>query len=591
MIKSIFSIVPPFCIFLAGGALGAELVTHCVTNATGLQNALSTSGGNNAPDLVKVVQGTYNGNFFYNSSQGYSITLRGGYTAGCAGRVNNPTNTILDGGGAGLTVRLENSQGGDVAIEGFTIRNGAGVNSGGGLVASSSSTTVSSDDVTITGNIITGNTSGQNGAGIHAYSQGVTGSGAITIAENEVTDNYANQDGGGMSAKTSTTSGTMGAITISNNLVAENASVASGGGINASSISTSGISGAINLDGNNVVGNTAAYDGGIYVYSTGETGSGAITSRWNTIANNSGAMASGISAVSTANSGPAGAVTFNDNIVTGNISGRAVDVRSSSPSGPAGAVTCVNNIIAGNTSSTPTGGIYAMSYTTSGTTGAITFTNNTVTGNSGTFTGGADIESFGNSAYIYNNIMWGNTGQDVSVSAATAYGYNNSYSTMGGTWNGGSGGNIDTNPLFVGGGNYRLASDSPCIDAGLNSAPSIPSADLEGNSRTVDGDNNLVATVDMGAYEFSCPTGPVQISRTAAYYTTLPLAYTEAEDEDVILARQGIYPGPITFGDGIGVTLRGGYNCGCTTLVGSSKITGGLTIGSGSVTIENIIIM
>jgi hypothetical protein len=114
---------------------------------------------------------------------------------------------------------------------------------------------------------------------------------------------------------------------------------------------------------------------------------------------------------------------------------------------------------------------------------------------------------------------------------------------------------------------------------------------LEGNGRTVDGDNNLVATVDMGAYEFSCPSGPVKISRTAAFYTTLPLAYTAAEDDDVILARQGIYPGPITFGEDISVTLRGGYNCGCSIVVGSSTITGGLTIGTGSVTIENIIIM
>jgi hypothetical protein len=590
MIKSIFSIVPPFCIFLAGEVLGAELVTHCVINATGLQNALSTSGGNNAPDLIKVVQGTYNGNFFYNSSQGYSITLRGGYTAGCAGRVNNPTNTILDGGGAGITVRLENSQGGNVVIEGFTIRNGSGVNSGGGLVASSSSTTVSSDYVTITGNIITGNTSGQNGAGIHAYSQGVTGSGAITIADNEVTDNYANQDGGGISVKTSTTSGTMGAITISNNLVAENAAVVSGGGIYASSISTSGISGAISLDGNNVLGNPAAYNGGIYAYSTGSTGSGAITSRGNTIANNSGAMASGINAHSTADSGTAGEVTFTNNIVTGNSSGKAVDIRSSSPSGPAGTVTCVNNFIAGNTSSTPTGGIYAMSYTTSGTTGAITFTNNTVTGNSGTFTGGADIESFGNSAYVYNNIMWGNTGQDVSVSAATAYGYNNNYSTMGGTWNGGSGGNIDTNPLFVGGGNYRLASDSPCIDTGLNSAPGIHSTDFEGDSRIIDSNFDNIAAVDMGADEFRCPTDPVFNSDTGHYYATPQEAYSAAGDGDTILAQAATFSGPVAFAEDIGVSLKGGYNCGFETVTGFTYFTEGLTIGDGAMTIGNVLI-
>jgi hypothetical protein len=115
--------------------------------------------------------------------------------------------------------------------------------------------------------------------------------------------------------------------------------------------------------------------------------------------------------------------------------------------------------------------------------------------------------------------------------------------------------------------------------------------DLSGNSRIADGDNDLVATVDMGAYEFSCSTGPVKIKGAATYYTTLPLGYTAAEDDDVILAREGVYSGPITFEDGISVTLSGGYNCGCSYVIGSSTITGSLTIGSGTVTIDNIIIL
>jgi hypothetical protein len=80
--------------FLAGGAGAAEF---CVDNATDLQTALNTAQYNGDDDVIKVVQGTYNGNFTYYTNEGYNITLQGGYTAGCALRVVNPANTIPEG--------------------------------------------------------------------------------------------------------------------------------------------------------------------------------------------------------------------------------------------------------------------------------------------------------------------------------------------------------------------------------------------------------------------------------------------------------------------------------------------------------------
>ena len=64
-------------------------------------------------------------------------------------------------------------------------------------------------------------------------------------------------------------------------------------------------------------------------------------------------------------------------------------------------------------------------------------------------------------------------------------------------------GNISEDPMFVhsAAGDYYLQAGSPCIDAGTNDAPKLPDKDFEGNPRIIDGDNDNIATVDMGADE------------------------------------------------------------------------------------------
>jgi hypothetical protein len=64
-------------------------------------------------------------------------------------------------------------------------------------------------------------------------------------------------------------------------------------------------------------------------------------------------------------------------------------------------------------------------------------------------------------------------------------------------------GNISADPLFVPGTNdFRLQLESPAIDAGTLSVPSLPLTDFAGKFRVVDGDGNGSSLPDIGVSEF-----------------------------------------------------------------------------------------
>ncbi|MBA7692164.1 hypothetical protein ES703_100722 [subsurface metagenome] len=185
-------------------------------------------------------------------------------------------------------------------------------------------------------------------------------------------------------------------------------------------------------------------------------------------------------------------------IIIGNsadLYGGGISVHKSSP-------IISNCLITGNTAGTYGGGILIFFSSPSP-----TVTNCTLTGNSATDGGG--VHNWSSSPTITNSIIYGNTATgngpnifDLSSTPSVV-----TYSCVGGGYSGT--GNINDNPLFVnpGGGDYRLQSGSPCIDAGNNNAPGILEFDLDGNLRIANG------RVDMGAYEATAviDTIPVEI--------------------------------------------------------------------------------
>ncbi len=101
---------------------------------------------------------------------------------------------------------------------------------------------------------------------------------------------------------------------------------------------------------------------------------------------------------------------------------------------------------------------------------------------------------------LTNCILWGNGEVEIYNQGSIA---TITYSDIQGGYLGT--GNINVDPLFVDPslGDLHLQSGSPCIDAGYNYAPSLPTYDFEGDFRRLDGNGDGWAVVDMGVDEYA----------------------------------------------------------------------------------------
>ncbi len=154
------------------------------------------------------------------------------------------------------------------------------------------------------------------------------------------------------------------------------------------------------------------------------------------------------------------------------------------------------NLICGNSAELSGAAVYNCDGTVEG---------NTVVDNTAADDGGGLYLCNG---VIANCIIWGNAaanGSQLYGSSIPRYSCVQDWDVMGE-------GNINSDPLFVDpdgpdddtgtheDNDYRLAADSPCIDAGDSTLLTPPGLDLDGNLRIAFGKDSL--TADMGAYEY-----------------------------------------------------------------------------------------
>ena len=439
-------------IFLLTSMGMAKAETFCVSTAQELHDALTEAQSNGQDDIIRIVQGTYNGNFIYASTEAYGVTVEGGYTADCASRVVNPENTALDAGGSGPVLAFSAPEvAAGFRVDGFTMQNGNVVgNHGAGLFINTAG-----GDVTVLETVVVSNTALSNGS-MSIYGGGIyIRSAANVILENNVITQNSSWGsswcyGGGVGI------GYVGTASLINNLIQNNRTMLGGGGAFVHAATT--VIFEQNMVLNNYVDANWQGGGGVHLNSNQSS----------TVANN----------------------LFSDNQTWGY--GGAIYFYSLQTT------FFVNNTIINNQARDGCGVWYSDNWDV----GAAQIFNNLFWNN--TDYGAA----LGRDLFI-NNDNDGNYFPSVVNIFNNDFnqGTNGIYIQIPFTIDPSNLNNV--NPLFVdaANGDYHLQSGSPVINQGSNSAPGLPSTDKDGLPRI------LYGIVDMGAYEYLC-TGSYSLTAT-----------------------------------------------------------------------------
>ena len=437
----------PLSIVLSGLFLSQlplqALVTTNVSTAQGLQNALTLAASDGDNNVISLASGYYTGNFNYNSSAGYNLTI-----SNQSGVSNNQI--TLDGAGGGRALSITSSGTGAITVSGITFSRNCGSTGIGALrIAAGTGATImvngcqflsptntsgmgleldSGLNATVTNCTAAGSTNGGGGTGISisgvtgnatvqnctiatntGYGLGVSAAGVIAVTGSVFTGNSGNGaycggttlivSGNNFTGNSpgASCSGTTVTLT-SNNFTGNSAAGSTGGGADCSGTT-------VTLSGNTFTGNSSGEGGGAFC-------EGAVTLSGNTFTSNAATGNQGYFGISGGGgcwcSGPTNIILvnniFTDNAATGNCGGGFF----CSPSHPYDSyglyptVMMTNNTFTGNSAAISGGGAYCFSSGTTTTIFGNTFQqNNAVTG------GG--IYASGQTISLLDNLLVGNS--------------------------------------------------------------------------------------------------------------------------------------------------------------------------------------
>ncbi|MHC4945056.1 MAG: right-handed parallel beta-helix repeat-containing protein [Planctomycetota bacterium] len=461
---------------------------------SGIQEAIDAALNG---DTVIVSAGTYFENIDF---LGKAITVKS---------EDGPDVTVIDGGNPvdpdfASVVIFQNGEGPDSVLDGFFLTNGSGTwrptgyHDGGGIFCLTSSPTVINNKICsnivtgggggvcskdgapeLIGNVISGNSAFWAG-GIYTRNTSPFLDSDAVISNNVVSDNFSSTYGGGIYCFNSS-------CDMMDNTISSNISISGAGGIYCHSYSGS-------IRGNEISENSGGHGGGIH----GTESSPTVMD--NLVLDNTATKEGGGMIFVTLSS-----PIIENNVVKGNTAelfGGGIEFHDNCTP------VLLNNIVTGNSVSAVNGGGGGMLFSTNSS-GVVT--NNTVSENTADCGGG--IYCFASSPVITNSILWNNTALfGPEIYPVTSSYPDVTYCDVRGGWTGT--GNIDVDPLFEDpvGGDFHLTCASPCIDAGDNTAPSLPAKDFDHDPRTFPGNGKggFVGaqpqgfTVDMGADEYCC---------------------------------------------------------------------------------------
>ena len=178
----------------------ATAATFCVGTAQEFQNALSNAASNGEQDVIRLRSGTYAAAsgpiaFSYATNQNFDLLVEGGWQnlgqTPCVVRVDDPGQTVLDGGGVRSVLQLQGNAGttGSLAIRNLTIRNGSGDGFGGLRIRGAAG------NATVERVIVRDNASGFVAGGIDAALDG----GVLAIRDSLIANNTCAQQACGAS--------------------------------------------------------------------------------------------------------------------------------------------------------------------------------------------------------------------------------------------------------------------------------------------------------------------------------------------------------------------------------------------------------